>query len=52
MIRRQSGYMLRKIEDSWLLLPFGQRIADQKHGMILNETGSGICWNFQKAKRS
>lgn len=51
MIRRQSGYMLRKIEDSWQLLPFGQRIADQKHGMILNETGADI-WNLLEFPKS
>lgn len=51
MIRRQSGYMLRKIEYSWQLLPFGQRIADQKHGMILNETGAYI-WNLLEFPKS
>ena len=51
MIRRQSGYILRKIEDSWQLLPFGQRIADQRHGMTFNETGADI-WNLLEFPKS
>ncbi len=37
-IRRQEGYLLQKIEKTVYLLPYGQKIADQKRGMELNET--------------
>lgn len=45
MIARQDGYILRKIEDSWYLLPYGQRVADLRRGICLNETGADI-WNL------
>ena len=37
-IRRQEGYLLQKIGKTVYLLPYGQKIADQKRGMELNET--------------
>lgn len=39
MIRRQEGYKLKNIEGIYSLLPFGQKVADQKKGITLNETG-------------
>lgn len=45
MLRRQEGYALRKIKDKNYLMPYGQKIADQRKGMVLNETGS-FLWNF------
>ena len=45
MIKRQKGYVLKRIEDTVYLLPYGQNIADQKRGLILNETGEFI-WNY------
>lgn len=45
MIRRQNGYVLKKIKDTAYLLPYGQNIADQKRGLIFNETGE-VIWNF------
>lgn len=34
-----------KIKDTAYLLPYGQNIADQKRGLIFNETGE-VIWNF------
>ena len=45
MLRRQEGYALRKIKEKNYLMPYGQKIADQRQGMVLNETGS-FLWNF------
>ena len=45
MLRRQEGYALRKIQEKNYLMPYGQKIADQRKGMVLNETGS-FLWNF------
>lgn len=39
MIHRQEGYVLKKIREVSVLLPFGQAVADQKRGITLNETG-------------
>lgn len=44
MFQCQSGYTLRKIKDTCYLLPYGQQIADQRKGMVLNETGT-LLWN-------
>ena len=44
MFKCQEGYTLRKIKNINYLLPFGQQIADQKKGTILNETSS-FLWN-------
>lgn len=44
MIRRQEGYKLKNIEGIYSLLPFGQKVADQKKGITLNETGV-FLWN-------
>lgn len=42
-IRRQEGYLLQKIGNTYQLLPYGQKIADQKRGMELNETAL-VLW--------
>ena len=44
MLQCQHGYTLRKIKGVSHLLPYGQQMADQKKGMILNETGT-FLWN-------
>lgn len=45
MLSRQEGYALKKIKGIDYLMPYGQKIADQRKGMVLNETGS-FLWNF------
>lgn len=45
MIKRHNGYVLKKIKGTAYLLPYGQNIADQKRGLIFNETGE-VIWNF------
>ena len=42
MFRRQEGYQRRKIGDAEYLLPYGQKIADQKKAMKLNETAFAL----------
>lgn len=44
MLKQQSGYFLSKVGAHCYLLPYGQSIADQKHGIRLNETGE-FLWN-------
>lgn len=44
MFKCQEGYTLRKIKGVSYILPFGQQIADQRKGTILNET-SAFLWN-------
>lgn len=44
MLKRQKDYLLKHICGKTYLLPFGQNIADQKRGILLNETGEFI-WN-------
>lgn len=44
MLKQQSGYFLSKVGSHCYLLPYGQSIADQKHGIQLNETGE-FLWN-------
>ena len=44
MFKCQEGYTLRQIKDVNYLLPFGQQIADQRKGTVLNETSS-FLWN-------
>ena len=44
MFKCQEGYTLRKIKGASYILPFGQQIADQRKGTILNET-SAFLWN-------
>lgn len=43
-IKRQQGYCLKKIAGVPYLLPYGQKVADQKKGIVLNETGV-FLWN-------
>ena len=45
MFKCQEGYTLRKIKGINYVLPFGQQIADQRKGTILNETSS-FLWNL------
>lgn len=44
LLKCQTGYTLRQIENTFHLLPYGQQIADQKKGIVLNET-SVFLWN-------
>lgn len=39
MLKHSSGYTLKKVGNSWYLLPFGQQVADQHKAVVLNETG-------------
>lgn len=41
---RTTGFSIHKIEDSYFLLPHGQRIAELRHGIQLNTTGVYL-WN-------
>ena len=43
-IKRQEGYYLKDIAGVQYLLPYGQKVADQKKGIIVNETGA-FLWN-------
>ena len=45
MFRRQEGYQRRKIGEAEYLLPYGQKIADQKKAMKLNETAL-VLWEL------
>ena len=46
-IKRQEGYCLKEIAGVHYLLPYGQKVADQRKGIILNETGV-FLWNELK----
>ena len=43
-IKRQDGYCLKEIAGIQYLLPYGQKVADQKRGILLNDTGL-FLWN-------
>lgn len=47
MIRQQDGYVLEYIKEQIYLLPYGQKIADLKKGVQINETGA-FLWNLLK----
>ncbi len=47
MLKRQEGYILREIEGIYNLLPYGQKVADQRKGITMNETGV-FLWNTLK----
>ena len=47
MIKRQEGYVLKEIGGIHRLLPFGQKVADQRKGISMNETGV-FLWNALK----
>lgn len=51
MIYRQEGYVLKEIEGSYVLLPVGQSIADQKKAVTLNEAGVFV-WEILKNGKS
>lgn len=51
MIKRQEGYQLKNIEGVYRLLPFGQKVADQKRGITMNETGV-FLWNALETPRT
>ena len=46
-IKRQEGYCPKEIAGVQYLLPYGQKVADQKKGILLNETGV-FLWNELK----
>lgn len=46
-MKQKKGFVLKTIEGVSYLLPYGQNIADQKRGVLLNETGLFI-WNALK----
>ena len=46
-IKRQEGYCLKEIAGVHYLLPYGQKVADQRKGIVLNETGV-FWWNELK----
>ena len=46
-IKRQEGYCLKEIAGVHYLLPYGQKVADQRKGIVLNETGA-FLWNELK----
>ena len=50
MIKRQEGYQLKEIESVYNLLPFGQKVADQKRGITMNETGV-FLWKILEEPR-
>lgn len=43
-IKRQEGYCLKEIAGVHYLLPYGQKVADQRKGIVLNET-CVFLWN-------
>ena len=43
-IKRQEEYCLKEIAGVHYLLPYGQKVADQRKGIVLNETGV-FLWN-------
>ncbi|MBT9705734.1 PqqD family peptide modification chaperone [Eubacterium ramulus] len=51
MLKQQQGYVLSKIGPHTYLLPYGQSIADQKHGIIINETGE-FLWKMLETPQS
>lgn len=51
MLKQQQGYVLSKISPHTYLLPYGQSIADQKHGIIINETGE-FLWKMLETPQS
>lgn len=46
-IKRQEGYCLKEIAGVHYLLPYGQNVADQRKGIVLNEPGV-FLWNELK----
>ena len=48
-IKRQEGYCLKEIAGVHYLLPYGQKVADQRKGIVLNETGV-FLWNAYRAE--
>lgn len=46
-MKRSPNYTLTYLADTACLLPYGQLIADHKHGLQLNETGA-LIWNLLK----
>lgn len=51
MLKQQQGYVLSIIGPHTYLLPYGQSIADQKHGIIINETGE-FLWKMLETPQS
>lgn len=48
MFKRQDGYVVKKIAGKSYLLPYGQIIADQQRGFLLNETSEFFLKLFEK----
>jgi len=44
---QNKGYCLKEIAGVHYLLPYGQKVADQRKGIVLNETGV-FLWNELK----
>lgn len=51
LIKRQEGYLLENIKDTAYLLPYGQKVADQKKAVTLNETAV-VLWNLLESPRT
>lgn len=51
MLKRQDGYILEHICGKAYLLPYGQKIADLKKAVLLNETGE-FFWNILESPRN
>lgn len=49
-MKKREGYALTKIEDAYYLLPYGQRIAEQKKGILLNEIGAFLWEELDKCQ--
>ena len=41
----QTGYMLRQIADTWLVVPLGERVVDFNGLLTLNDTGA-LLWQL------
>lgn len=50
MYKCQPGFTLQKMQNKYYLLPYGQQIADQKRGILLNDTGV-FLWNAIKSEK-
>lgn len=51
MLKRQDGYILEHLCEKAYLLPYGQKIADLKKAVLLNETGE-LFWNMLEVPHS
>lgn len=51
LIKRQEGYLLENIKDTAYLLPYGQKVADQKKAVTLNDTAV-VLWNLLESPKT